>query len=591
MEMNLLYQQENLTVQSNASLTVAVSRQEQAPGVTDYCFQLRWRPEDAERPESQARILFRMPCVDVQYAWHPESRARRVLDSDWRLHHQSMLTGSAPLAVAFNGAGENVYTFAASEVRKTTALHLGVHDETNEMHCELTLGLSQFRGQKPEERLLIRADFRPVPFHRAVTDACRWWDETLQLQPMPVPESCRLPLYSSWYNFHQGVTAQALEKECALAKDLGMAAVILDDGWHSAHDGPGYGYTGDWAVCREKFPDMRAHVAKVHALGMKYMLWFSVPFVGYHAQCWPRFQDKLLRRIDRNACGVLDPRYPDVRDYLIETYARAVREYDLDGLKLDFIDQFEDRDCLPLRPGMDYACVQEATQRLMTDVMERVRSIKPEAMIEFRQRYIGPAMHCFGNMFRVGDCASDIVSNRVGVTDLRLLSGSQAVHSDMLTWSREETPEYAALQILNVLFGTIQLSQIIADMPEAQLQMTRFWLGFAVRYRKVLLESEFIPLEPQFLYPVIQARDAQTAIIAVYAPDKLVRLDTSRRCILLINATHAPVLHLQLEAPCAASLCLRNTLGEITEQKAVSWQPGIVSLPVPCSGLAELTLA
>lgn len=216
---------------------------------------------------------------------------------------------------------------------------------------------------------------------------------------------------------------------------LGMDTVILDDGWHSEHDGPGYGYTGDWEVCTAKFPDMHAHVKRVHEIGMRYMLWFSVPFMGYHAQNWERFKDKTLFKVDRNACAVLDPRYPEVREYLIGIYEHAVREYDLDGLKLDFIDQFQNREHLPLTPAMDYACVQEATERLMTDVMERVRAVKPDIMIEFRQRYIGPGIRRFGNLFRVGDCASDIVSNRVGVTDIRLMGQKQATHADMLSWS------------------------------------------------------------------------------------------------------------------------------------------------------------
>lgn len=251
-----------------------------------------------------------MPCLDV----HPECRARRVLDGDWRLRHQSMLTGSAPLAITFNGADENIYTFASSEVRKTTALRMGVHDETNEIRCELIMGLAQFKGQAPMTRLTVRADFRRIPFHRAVTDACQWWDTILQLQPMPVPRSCRLPMYSSWYNFHQAVTADTFERACALARKLGMETIILDDGWHSSHAAPGYGYTGDWEVCQEKFPDMRAHVQRVHDLGMKHMLWYSVPFIGDHAKCWARFENKLLRRIDRNACGVLDPRYQHPAD-------------------------------------------------------------------------------------------------------------------------------------------------------------------------------------------------------------------------------------------------------------------------------------
>lgn len=588
--MNTVYAQDTLCVSSNISLTVRVAQCEPEADLTEYTFDLAWDASAAGASDSKVRILWTLPCVDVQYTWHPESRARRVLDSDWRLKHQSMLTGSAPLMVGFNGADESTCTVAASEVRKVTALHLGVHDEDNTLHADFTMGLAQFKGQPPHTQIRFRLDRRHIPFHRAVMDTCRWWEQVLHMQSLPVPESCFKPLYSSWYNFHQGVTADALERECALARQLGMETIILDDGWHSVHDAPGYGYTGDWQVCREKFPDMAAHVRRVHQLGMKYMVWFSVPFIGYHAEQFARFAGKLLRRVDRNECGVLDPRYPDVREYLIGIYTHAVQAYDLDGLKLDFIDQFEDRDHLPLHPDMDCACVQEATERLMTDVAASVRAIKPDIMIEFRQRYIGPAMHRFGNMFRVGDCASDIVMNRVCIADLRLMGGRTATHSDMLTWSNGEAVEDAALQLLNSMFGVIQFSQIIADMPESHRRMTAFWLDFARQNEQVLLHGEFIPTEPQFMYPVIRAQDGTTAVIGVYALNKVIPLDGGHKCVRLINATRADTLCLRLEKPCAVRLTIRNTLGDIVREEQADWTAGIVEVHVPRSGLAELAL-
>ena len=75
---------------------------------------------------------------------------------------------------------------------------------------------------------------------------------------------------------------------------------------------------------------------------------------------------------------------------------------------------------------MDYAGLDQAVQRLMVDVMRELRAIKSDILIEFRQRYIGPAMREFGNMFRVGDCPENASTNRVGVVDLRLTSGHTA---------------------------------------------------------------------------------------------------------------------------------------------------------------------
>ena len=37
---------------------------------------------------------------------------------------------------------------------------------------------------------------------------------------------------------------------------------------------------------------------------------------------------------------MLDPRFKDVRKFLVDIYASAVKEHGYDGLKLDFIDEF-----------------------------------------------------------------------------------------------------------------------------------------------------------------------------------------------------------------------------------------------------------
>lgn len=75
-----------------------------------------------------------------------------------------------------------------------------------------------------------------------------------------------------------------------------------------------------------------------------------------------------------------------------------------------------------------------------------------------RQRYIGPNMRRYGNMFRVTDCPNSAIRNRVGIVDLRMLSGSTTVHSDPLMWHPQETPELAALQIISSIFATVQIS-------------------------------------------------------------------------------------------------------------------------------------
>lgn len=579
---------EDVMVSADIDVAVTMQKRSVEADVYEYDFFFQWDPALVCDGDPRISMHWSIPNLDVMYMWHPNSRNRRVLDANWRLKIESKMTASAPLALLFNASDENTFTFATSEVKKATSVLFGVEDSDDTISGEITFGLAQFAGAD-SEHMIVRADYRRLPYYRVLDDVRAWWEKTLDFTPMPVPDTARLPVYSSWYNFHQAIDDRLLEAECEKAKALGMHSIIVDDGWHTENNtNGGYAYTGDWEICEKKFPNMREHVARVHALGMKYVMWYSVPFIGYYAQNWDRFKDKLLYRVERNKCGVLDPRYHDVREFLIEQYCDAVRKWDIDGLKLDFIDQFELRQEIPIAPQMDYICVQDAAERLMMDVMRRVREIKPEVLIEFRQRYIGPTMRKFGNMFRVSDCPSDIATNRVGVVDLRLLSGDTACHSDMLTWNDEESVENAALQILNVLFGVIQFSKRLDRLTPAHRKMTAFWLAFAAEHREILQKGEFVAEEPQFMYPVIRAAKDGTEIIGVYARHKLVRVDASRRVLKVINATPDERVILELSHALSASVTAYDASGEAVWEKHVQLDAGLAALSCPRSGMLVL---
>ena len=128
--------------------------------------------------------------------------------------------------------------------------------------------------------------------------------------------------------------------------------------------------------------------------------------------------------------AVLDPRFPEVRRFLVDTYARAMKEWDLDGFKLDFIDAIrfwgEDPAEKENFKGRDIKSVPIAVEKLMTEVHAALTAIKPDALVEFRQGYVGPGIRKFGNMLRVGDCPGSARRNRVAIANLRLASGDTA---------------------------------------------------------------------------------------------------------------------------------------------------------------------
>jgi len=431
----------------------------------------------------------------------------------------------------------------------------------------------------------IRLDSRDIFFADAIRQASAWFEGYELYKPTIPPAGAFEPIYSSWYSYHQNLFQDEIEAQCALAKQFGLKGIILDDGWQTDDNHCSYGFCGEWQVTKRRFPDMRAHVARVHAMGLRYLLWYSVPFVGFYTEAYKKFQGKFVYESPRHHAGVLDPRFPEVREYLINIYETALREWDLDGLKLDFIDRInfitdEDPAAKENYAGRDIKSLAEAVDVLLSETMRRLKAIKPNLLIEFRQPYVGPAIRKYGNMFRAADCPNDYVANRVRTINLRLTSSCTAVHSDMLEWHPTETPENAAMQFLNILFSVPQISVKLEVIPRPHQKMLRFWLDFWSAHADTLLKGRLVPHSPAFKYPLVEAIGKDETVVAVYQPDMTVPLRADK-CF-VVNATQANALVLEVQgAPRKAKVfdCQGTLLQELTLHE------GLHRIPIAPAGL------
>ena len=540
-----------------------------------YCLDFQGGSED------KVAFTWDFPCIDIETVWCPADRARMFL----RKKFQTRFSGKTPLIIYCDNRGDAVYTVALSEVRREAEMFFTVVEETACIKGEVSVDISELGPNDYSVKVYI--DDTKQPLYEACEKVVKWWEEAADTKHCPVPEVAYQPLYSTWYSFHQDFTAAQLEDECKRAKELGMDVIITDDGWQTDDIGRGYAYCGDWNVSSRKIPDMKQHVANVHKLGMKYILWYSVPFVGICSESWKRFEDKLLYT-DMNrgkTRGILDPRYPEVREYIISTYENALKDWDLDGFKLDFIQYFyKVDDTIP--EGADYVSVQDATEKLVSDIYTRLSALRPEVLIECRQLYAGPAMKKYANIFRVSDCANNYLVNREGIAELRLL-GNTAVHSDMLMWNVEDSAENAALQLLNSIFGVIQFSMRIDRLPERQRKMSAFWLKYAKENQDILLHGRFRPFEEQSNFPVIRSDLGDRSVIAVYAPGRVVDTEGVRD-VTVINATYDGEVFVKVSCGFKSDLTVYDCTGELVRQERISLKPGVNTIPVPRSGYVQL---
>ncbi|MFB9276916.1 glycoside hydrolase family 36 protein [Cohnella cellulosilytica] len=538
---------------------------------------------------SGCRIEWSVPAADVHAMWHPGSERSKAFQVDWGSGFQSKSTSLAPIASLYNLDGRNRLTFAFSDALNEVTLKAGIHEEDSTFLCSVTLSGEALPPTTRYEAVL-RIDLRDIRYDQAIGDVAAWWETLPGLQPSPVPSAALLPMYSTWYSYHQQLASDELERQASLAQAMGCDSIIVDDGWQTDDNSRGYAYTGDWEVYRGKIPDMKEHVDSIHRLGLKYLLWYSVPFVGTRSRVWSRFENKLLRVDSSLNAGVLDPRYPDVREYLIRTYERAVAEWGIDGLKLDFVDSFSEDPDQPAgtAPGRDCLSVPEAVDRLLSDVMERLRAIKPDIMIEFRQTYIGPLMRKYGNIFRATDCPNDSIQNRIRTLDLRLLSGRTAVHSDMIMFNPHEPTESAAMQMINILFSVPQISMRLNELGDDHLDMLRFWLAFCREQRDVLLRGDLSPRQPELLYPLVSASKDDKRVVAVYA-DIVVPVERPVAELFLVNGTYNERLVLRPSiAPARYQAQIKDCRGRIVSTQTLELGQNLIEIAVPKAGLVAL---
>jgi alpha-galactosidase len=283
---------------------------------------------------------------------------------------------------------------------------------------------------------------------------------------------------------------------------------------------------------------MAAHVRRVQDMGIKYMMWYSVPFIGLKSANFERFKGKYVTDNDRGmGAAVLDPRFPEVRKFLVDTYVKAVKDWNIDGFKLDFIDAIhfrgEDPAVKENYAGRDIKSLPLAVDTLMTEVKDALEAAKPGVLVEFRQSYVGPAIRKYGNMLRVGDCPGNMRRNRFAMANLRLASGSTAVHSDMLEWNFAESADRAALYVINSMFGVVQYSVMLRNAPKDHLAMIEKWIKFSQDHRDTLQNGRFVPHHPELQYPVIEAIGKDETVIGLYDDGRVVDIPSDRKTFVM----------------------------------------------------------
>lgn len=558
-----------LTLEAVSPVKVSWTVRELADGVAE----IRVTPETT----GTVRVGWQVPCVNAVAYWTPDSGRHRGLPPFWGRPRTSSLVDSAPVGCLVGSGDRALCTFAAGEGIRPVRVQAGVIEETGGFGCWVE------HEAEPDSGLVLRLDVSRRPFWDSLTSVAEWWRTEAGHERPEVPRAARMPAYSTWYSMHQYINEPDIERQVSAAADLGCEVVIVDDGWHSADRARGYGYVGEWEPNPETFPDPAAHVARVHEHGPAYMLWYSLPFVGRFTAAWEQLRPYTLVYKESMNASVLDPRYPVVRELLVRKLSRPFQDWGMDGLKIDFIDQFAVEN--PPEPSDEADCtsIVEGVRRLLAQLAE---AFPQDALVELRQPYVSPGLWPYATMIRASDCPLSPLQNRQRTIDLRLLAGPLAVHADMMMWHPTEPAEQVAVQLVNVLFAVPQVSVDLTTQTPEQLAAVRFWLRFCVEHLDVLQHGRLETFRPDLQYPLVRAIGDGKVIVGRYAPVP-VSVEPEGE-LLVANADDSTAVPLVVQEPLTRQLTVHDCQGRQVEAKQVELAAGVHVVSVPVGGLLRL---
>ena len=524
------------------------------------------------------------PIVGSNIFWTPYFNHNKIMIPNWNVRHEATAAVSAPLVANVGYDDLNGITIAVSDCENRIEIKSGVVHVNANFDNRVTFDVQK---KVTEYEATIRVDERRIPFYEVISEVGDWWRGECGYKEAEVPEESFDMVYSTWYAFLQTLTADEVYEECVHFRNLGVKTVILDDGWQGPGDQTPMGINGDWILCEEKFPNMKKFVDDLHSLGIKVMLWFPLSYIGSKTEAYKKYGKYGDSVPWSDEFITIDPRYPEVRKYLVETYTRVMRDWSLDGLKLDYIDaQKANRE---YKEGMDCESAFDGLRKLLEEITGEVKAINPRAMFEFRQNYTGPVMHEYGTMFRVCDCPDDSFTNRVNILDMRILGGKTAIHSDMVMWNEKESAEGAAYQLTNCLFGVPQISVRWNETSDDQKRMMRFYLPFIEENRDVLLFGDIRVKGLAADYTFASAAKNGREICAVYS-GKTAEIRPDMSSTVIVNATANSELYVECADKRRRTYTVRNCMGETIETGEADFSCGFCKLPVTENGVIMLSL-
>ena len=148
-------------------------------------------------------------------------------------------------------------------------------------------------------------------------------------------------LINNWEATYFDFNTEKLVGIAKRARDIGVDTLVMDDGWFGARNDDTTSL-GDWFVNEERLgTTLRELIDRIHALGMKFGIWFEPECVSEKSELYKAHPDWCLQVPNRLGAlarnqWVLDMSNPAVTDALFAMLCRILDENPINYVKWDF---------------------------------------------------------------------------------------------------------------------------------------------------------------------------------------------------------------------------------------------------------------
>lgn len=420
-----------------------------------------------KRAQGTLTIATEIPIVGVTALWHAGDLSISRTQLPWFLNAQCGANLSMPLVL-----------FADQDfsIRFAVGLTNGIDDskfscKMNQESCcyEVTFTIVITPQTAPFEIFFDNSG-------RKIVDVLGDYRRKLMPQIPTFPAGAWEAVYCTWYAVHAALTEDYLDRNAEEAAALGFGTFIVDDGWcfdEAKRVTPEtlpdwYRDIGDWQYSANKLPNLKNTVKKAQQLGLNYLFWVAPFFVGRRSQLFSRVSE-FLTGFDGGQ-RTYDPADEKTNEITMNAILDIFTGMNLDGLKIDFID------IVP--PDTDRPLCRNIRNYLET-LIGKMREVKPDALIEFRQKYATPVNAGLATAFRASDVPFDYMENLARAVQLRLILGDNIpVHADPVYFNSQESIEAVGRHMIASLAGVPMLSMELRSISAGHKEVIANYIRF-----------------------------------------------------------------------------------------------------------------